>query len=430
MKAEKNNSSASNEKKMTKYDRKMEARRIEEAKDKRDALIAKVVASIVVLAIIAVIVALVASAVVKKQQAAKAMSESYVKVGNHELTKLEYDFYFNNMKNQFANMYSSLLPYMGVDLNADLSTQQYTEDMTWKDMLDQNTVAMIQNTKALCDDAAANGFAFDETAEYSEFEKSFSDAATSAGISVAQYYKVMYGEFATAANIKPFILEGLKSEAYYNKLIEDNQPSDEVAKEFYEEHKEQYDLATFYNFSVSAQSDETTGEVKVSYEEAVETVKEMAKRVEAGEDFEKLCLEYATESAKPSYEPEDSEFSLAKDRNISSINSTYADWIYDESRKAGDIEVFEDAASETCYIVKFVSVEYDENCIGTIKNTLANQAVEEYSEKLTENYDVVDLKGELVYLLPKEETTEVQATEAETTETQTTEAVSEETTAA
>lgn len=410
MKAEQKKSSASNEKKMTKYDRKMEARRLEEARDKRNAFITKVVMSIVAVAAIAVILVLTVGSIVKKNQAIKALNENYVKVGEHEITKLEYDFYFNSMKNQFANMYASILPYMGVDLNGDLSAQQYTDEMTWKDMLDQNAVTMIKNTKSLCDEADAKGFTYDEAAAFSEYEASLKEAADTAGISVAQYYKELYGEYATAAKMKPFILDGLKSEAYYNQLVADNQPSEQEITDYYEKNKEQYDLSSFYNFTVSAESDSTTGEVKVSYEDAVTTANEMAKRVKAGEDFEKLCLEYATETAKSNYEPEDSEFSLAKDRVYSTTNNIYANWVYDENRKPGDVEVFEDASSETCYVVKFVSVEYDENCREEIKDTLANQVAEEYANGLAEKYEVQDLKGELVYLLPKEENSEEETT--------------------
>lgn len=416
MKAEKNSGSAQSGKIMTKYDRKMQARRLEEERDKRNAKIAKAVFAAVVALVVVAAVYLAAGSVIKKNQ---ALNDTYIKVGEHNITKLEYDFYYNNYMNQFLNMYSSILPYMGLDTSADLSKQQYTDGMTWKDMFDQSAVNMITSTKSLYDDAMANGFEYDTTESYNEYTASLKEGAESAGVPLSQYYKAMYGTYATADNVKPFVLESLISENYYNKLLEDNKPSDEEVKAYYEINKNAYDQASFYNFPVSASTDETTGAVLVSYEQAVETAKAMAKRAGNGEDFETLCLEYATDSMKSSYEPEDSEFSLTTGRTYSSINSAYADWIYDDTRKEGDVEVFEDSANQTCYVVKFVSVVYDENCPETISNTLASRAVEEYAAALTDKYEVTDVKGEMTYLnVPETESSSEDVTSAGT-ETQT-----------
>lgn len=422
MKAEKKNVSAKNEKIVTRYDRKMEARRREEERDKRNAMIAKTVTAVVIVAVIAAAVFLIASSAIRKN---KALNETYVKIGNHDVTKLEYDFYFNNYMNQFLNTYSSILPYMGLDTSADLSKQQYTDTMTWKDMFDQNAVSMLISTKSLYDDAVANGFEYNEETDYADYAETIKQSAAGSGITLAQFYRAMYGEYATVENVKPFVIESLVAEKYYDKLLEDNKPSDEEVETFYKNNKSAYDLANFYYFPVSAVRDDTTGDVVVSYEEARATAEAMAKRVRAGEDFEKLCVEYATESAKPSYEPEDSEFSLSQNRTKSSLNDIYADWIYDSKRKAGDVEVFEDEMSETCYVIKFVSVVYDETCPDTISSTLSSRAVEDYAAALTEKYEVTDVKGDLSYLkIP--EGTENQETQADgENEAETTTAASE-----
>lgn len=407
MKAEKKNGSAQSGKIMTKYDRKMEARRLEEARDRRNAKIAKFVMTAIVTVVIVAAVCLVAGNIIKKNQ---ALNDTYIKVGEHDITRLEYDFYYNNYMNQFLNMYSSILPYMGLDTSGDLSKQQYTDNMTWKDMFDQSAVNMITSTKSLYDDALANGFEYDTTKDYNEYVASLKSGAESAGVSLSQYYKAMYGTYATADNVKPFVVESLIAESYYDKLLEDNKPSEDEVGAYYEANKKDYDQASFYMFPVSASTDDT-GAVLVSYEQAVETANDMAERVMNGEDFETLCLEYATDSMKASYEPVDSEYSLTTGRTYSSINSAYADWIYDENRKEGDVEVFEDSANQTCYVVRFVSVVYDENSPETISNSLASEAVEKYASTLAEKYEVTDVKGEMAYLKVTE--TEGQ-TEAET----------------
>lgn len=67
-----------------------------------------------------------------------AVHNTYVKIGDHEITKVEYDYYYNNAVNSYLSMYGSYLPYMGLDTSKDFAQQQYTDNMTWKDYFDQS----------------------------------------------------------------------------------------------------------------------------------------------------------------------------------------------------------------------------------------------------------------------------------------------------
>ena len=129
----------------TKYDRKMEARRQQKLKDERQAKLTKMIAAAVGIVIVAAIVFSIVSPIIKKNQ---TLSGTYVKVGEHELTKLEYDYYYETTVNNYLNSMSSILPYLGLDTSGDFSKQQYTETMTWKDLFDEMTVEQIKQTKA------------------------------------------------------------------------------------------------------------------------------------------------------------------------------------------------------------------------------------------------------------------------------------------
>ena len=148
------------EKVMTKYDRKMEKRRIEEEKELKSLKRFKIGSIIIIAAIAAAVVISIGMSAYTKYA---AVYNTYVKIGDHEITKVEYDYYYNNAVNSYLSMYGSYLPYMGLDTSKDFAQQQYTDNMTWKDYFDQMAVSQLTQVKAIVDDAAAQGFTYDDT---------------------------------------------------------------------------------------------------------------------------------------------------------------------------------------------------------------------------------------------------------------------------
>ena len=163
---------------VTKYDRKMEERKIKEAKDKREAKIMRIGAIVIGVAIIAAIASSIAVSVVNKNAVIK---NAYVTIGEHKITKLEYDYYYNSTVYNYINTYSSILGYMGFDATKDFNEQQYTDNLTWKDNFDQMTVQQIQRTKAIADDAKANNFSYDVAEDYKAALESIATSVETAG---------------------------------------------------------------------------------------------------------------------------------------------------------------------------------------------------------------------------------------------------------
>lgn len=381
------------EKKQTKYDRKMEARRKEAQRQKRDAMIFRIVCIIIAIALIGT-----AGYFGVKQYLDyhAAISESYVSVGEHELTKFEYDYYFNTTVNNYLNTYSSLISYIGLDTTKPFDEQEYSEEMTWQEYFEQMTLEQLKQEFALLDDAKANGFEYDTTEDYNDFIDNAKETATNNKMSLRSYYKVIFGDYATLNNVKPLMEDTFIASAYYEKLTEDNTPDDAAVSDYYEEHKAEYDKVTYYSFffNPSDYPDETTTSTLAD---------EMLERVESGEDFETLCAEYAPDDKKSNYESEDSEYSLTKDVVGNTVNQTFRSWMTDESRKKDDTTVITSSDTGTSYVLKFVNRTYDESCTDTISSTLANNAVTEYVNALMENnYEITDMKGEISYL--KEDT--------------------------
>lgn len=410
------------EKVMTKYEKKQAARLAQQKKDEKALKATKLVFALVCVCIVAAIVFSVGSSVIRRQ---KSIHDVYVKVAGHDVTKVEYDFYYNTVVNNYLSMYSSFLPYMGLDTSKDFADQQYDETKTWKDAFDEMTVEQLKQVKALVNDSEAQGFTYDTTEDYKKFQESLETAAAEAELNVAEYYKKNYGEYATEARIEPFEKESLLAAAYYKELLEKNKPSEEEITSYYEANKDDYDLVDYRSFTFSATvSENATEEEKAAAMEVVKTsAEEMKTRREAGEEFEALCVSYATEENKAAYEDAETEQSLTKGAAKASISSAYSEWLYEADRKEGDLTVVADEANNQYHVVEFVARTYDENTNTSISDTLAQEKAGEYVDKLAADVEVTDVAGKLKYLTIPEET--VSDNELESTEETTTEAENE-----
>lgn len=234
------------EKPKTKYDRKMEARRKAAEKEKREKLTLKIVG-------FALLAALVGTSayfgVTRFVDVHTATTEPYVSIGDHQLTQLEYEYYYNTSVSNYISSYSYFLSYMGLDTEKPLDEQQYSETMTWKDYFEQTTCEQLRQEYALIDDAKANGFEYDTTEDYNNYITTAKETAKNANQTLAQYFKASFGDYATVSNVKPFMEQSYYASAYYDKLLEDNTPDDATVAAYYEAHKADYDKVSYYSFA-------------------------------------------------------------------------------------------------------------------------------------------------------------------------------------
>ena len=472
---------------VTRYDRRMEKRKKEEEKERRSWKRFKIV-SIVILA--AVAVSIVFSIGTSFYNRYTVLNQTYFQVGDHDITRLEYNCYFNNVYSNYLSMYGSYVSMMGLDTTVDLDEQTYpgNENMTWKDYFDQSAVEQIQQIKAMADEARENGFEYDSSEDMASYETEIAAQAESASVSESEYYTLMYGDYATPSRIETFVEENLLASAYYNHLVEENQPADDEITAYYEENKNSYDTVTYRSFyfevdtsageetgseettaaetttaaeettveettldTAEETAEETTAEETTAAEEETETetaseeetgmtdeeiaaamdelkvqADEMVARLEAGEDFEDLCVEYASEDQKENYGGEE-DGSLTEEGSYYGAPSVAADWLFDESRQEGDITVLESESLNRYYVVQFISRQNDEETTNeSIGNLLASQVVSEYVTEIAQEYTVTDVAGDLHYLTVPEESTEAAETETATeTAAETTEAAAE-----
>ena len=371
----------------TKYDRKMAERAMEKKKEERQLKIMKIVGVILCVAVVVAIVAPIISNAVKKQQ---ALNGTYVKIGDHELSELEYDYYYYSAVNNYIGTYGSFISYLGLDTSVDFDKQQYDETMTWKDYFDRMTVnEQIKPIFALLDEAQKNGFTYDATEDYDAYVASIQEAADNAGVSLSVYYKNYFGPYATTSNVEDFIKNGYIASAYYEQMVADNAPTAKEVKAHYEENRNAYDQVDYKSIAFETpefDEDATDDEKAKDLEDRQKQAEEALASIENGDTVDGFEL---TEGAK-----------------YAAVPSSAAEWLFNDARAEGDIQVFTDDSTSNVYVVQFVKKFYDEANDETISSSLASQTVSAQLQEVADSYEVVDVKGDLKYLTIPETTAE------------------------
>ena len=136
--AKKNEPEVTEQKVQTRYDKKMAARKAKEERDRRDEKIFKTVTAVIGIAIVLAIVIGFGSSIVKKQT---ALHGTYIQVGEENISKLEFDYYYHSVVNSYLSTYGSIASYMGLDTSKDPAEQIY--ENVWQETADytvENTV--------------------------------------------------------------------------------------------------------------------------------------------------------------------------------------------------------------------------------------------------------------------------------------------------
>ncbi|MCM1025096.1 MAG: hypothetical protein NC432_01590 [Roseburia sp.] len=344
------------EKVMTRYDQKLQ-RRAEEAKKAEQE---KRMSTIGGILIVAALACLVASFPIRTWL---TVNGTYIKVGGESISKLEFDYNYNIVKNNYISQNGYYLSMFGLDLSGDLSGQMYSDTMTWQDFFEQMAVDSISGDIALRDQAKAAGFTYDVTQDYKEYLETLKNAAAEAGSTVKDYYKECYGPYATASRLKGLICESLETAAYYGQLTEEKAPGDEEIEAYYEENKDSYDSVDYRLITVNAELPTEPTELADPVEteegaEGEETDTEAA--YEPSEAEIAFAMTVAQKEAESALETISTEGELRENVLRSSVVSQLRDWMFDSERKAGDTTVVENETSHLYYAVEFVKRYRDE----------------------------------------------------------------------
>ncbi len=362
---------------------------------------------------------------------------TYCKIGNHEVSKLEYDFFYHAAINNFQNAYGQYAAMLGVDFTKDLSEQKYEGEKTWKQFFQEQAMQLMKEVYLLSD--AADEAKFEATDDsYNKFYETVTKYSKEYKVSESDYLKQIYGPSVTKKNIEDILRIYFKASDYADHMQKtDLLPSDEDIEKYYNEHKDNYDKISYRVFTVAAdpgalasekgepqneedvpvEADNVEGRTtekeesdKVSateaadshnhdHEEATEySVEEWSAAMEKAknkanefyeqvydeETFKELCVKYSeTEEAKKLYTEQD----LSLNANVSkdSLPSALQSWLMDETREPKATAVIEDPDNHMYFVVYFVGRERVETPTVNVRHILiAPEAVPEPTKDATD----------------------------------------------
>ena len=349
---------------MTKYDRKVQKRKEEKEKEKKEERISTTVGIVFLVAL----VCLVASFPIRTYL---ATHETYVVINGEKVNKVEFDYAYNTSKNNYITQYGSYLSYFGLDTSKDLSTQMYSDTLTWQDYFEQNAVESLKQNKALMAEAKAAGFTYDTTDEYNTFKETIKTSAAAAGVSDKEYVRSIYGSYATMGRIEGYVKNDMVMNAYYQKLQEDNAPSDDEIQSYYEENKATYDSVDYRLTTIEADLPTEPTELADPVEETAADTTGTTDGTAAADSTQDTAYQPSdAEIAKAMDDAkvlaDDAEQTVAKDGEAhenekkSSVNYMISDWLFDDARKAGDTTVITNDNSHCYYVVAFEKRYLDE----------------------------------------------------------------------
>ena len=358
------NKEQTEQKVMTKYDRKVQKRKEEKEKEKKEERISTAIGIVVLVAL----VCLVASFPIRTYL---ATHETYVVVNGEAVNKVEFDYQYNLTKNNYITQYGSYLTYFGLDTSKDLSTQMYSDILTWQDYFEQNAVESLKQNKALMAEAKAAGFTYDTTDEYNTFKETIKTSAASAGISEKEYVRSIYGSYATMGRIEEYVKNDMVMNAYYQKLQEDNAPSDDEIQSYYEENKATYDSVDYRLTTIEADLPTEPTELADPVEETAADTTGTTDGTAATDSTQDTAYQPSDAEIAKAMEDakvlaDDAEKTVAKDGEAhenekkSSVNYLISDWRVDDARKAGDTTVITNDNSHCYYAVAFEKRYLDE----------------------------------------------------------------------
>ena len=277
-------------------------------------------------------------------------------IGENKISNAELNYYFIDSVNQFYTQYGSYASMLGLDVTKPLNEQVLSgEDrQTWADDFLESAIEKVTATYALVAEAKANGYTLPEEAVASidSAMETMELYATAYGYSnVKTYLKAMYGNGTTEKGLRNYYEMTELARYYQDNYRESLTYSDDDLRAAEAENYGKYSSFNYnyyylnsYNF-IEDQSEDTTDYTAEQKAEGAKKAEEAAKALTTGistvEEFD------AAIAALPINAEKDSAASYSStDVSYNSIFAGYADWMTDESRKAGDMTYAANTATD------------------------------------------------------------------------------------
>ena len=292
-------------------------------------------------------------------------------INGQNYTSAEVDYYYKTVYQNFVNNYSSYLSYFGLDTSKSLKSQSCPMDEnggTWYDYFMDQALTQMSSVHALNDAAAADGYTWNDDMQSQldtqlESLKSSVEAYNTnykANVSEGAYLKLLYGSIMTKGVYEEQMRLSIMAQSYSNDYVDSLTYTTSELTDAYNEDPNSYDVVNYESVQIdgSVKTDDTAAgdaaSSAASSEAAEPTDEEKAAALENAKSIADTML--------AAYKDGESLSDLADGNDLATYtdgqDGTYSDsvlmnWLFDDSRKAGDSAVLADEANSTYYVVTF-----------------------------------------------------------------------------
>ncbi|MBO7356225.1 MAG: hypothetical protein ILP17_05940 [Lachnospiraceae bacterium] len=331
----------------THYDKKMEQRARDRKREKREQRAWKITGIV----IIAAICAFILSFPIRKYL---AIHETICTIGGHDVSRVEFDYNYNMIKNSYMNSYGQYLSYYGMD-SEHIEDEMYDGSLTFRDYFEKEAVERIKQTIALKEELEREGFTADISSDYQSYVDTMKENADAAGISVGELYTQSLGIYATPRRLEPFVRESLLVSKFTDSKQLAFAPDDAAIDARYAEDADEYDLFDYRLTRIDAEL--PTAPTELADEGAA-----------VAEDGSYTPSEAEVEAAMKEAKKlaDDAEAKVLQDGDLhegetsASVVYQIRNWLLDSSRKNGDTTVVESDTINCYYVVGFIGRYVDQ----------------------------------------------------------------------
>ena len=302
---------------------------------------------------------------------------AYVKVGNHNVSKIEYNFYKNLYIDTFEAQYAEYLEALGIDGEQDYSNQPCLmyEDITWGEYFEGRALQLIQEIYILYDDCIENDYKVDTDSLYDDFIDKTAKNAVENQVSLDEYLSQRYAEGANKRNFKDIYCKYMLTGKYRDEKKKTFSPSNSDIDAYYEKNRNDLDLVTYRDFIFAPDyGDSKGGNQQITEEEAMKAAKEQAEKMFSNihnqETFLEQCVKFGGKT-KEEYESS----TLYKDKALSSVHPAISEWVFDVKRENNSVAVIEDNTNKQYHVVFFINREKNTSPTVNFRNILIKNSI-------------------------------------------------------
>ena len=317
---------------------------------------------------VAAVIAVVAVALVVYNSGIIQRNQTAVTIGGQNYSVAKTSYYYQQVCSNYASMF-------GNEYLQSLKTQEYSEGQTWDDYFKEQAVDTMKFLHAATTAAKADGVSLD--ADDKALVQSNVDAAKTAaktyGYSYGSYLKALYGQYMTGSVFESCLEDQILASKYASKYSEENFVySDDEIQAYYEENKNSYDLVNGGYVSISgtpeAKTDADGNTVEATDEEKAAALAAAKDAADAILDAVKKGV--SLEDAAAQYD----NVTYTGGEELSTSSGVAGQWLFDESRKAGDAEVLDDESNSRYYVAQFNSRKRNEALDYNVRHILVTAA--------------------------------------------------------